>query len=135
MRRRPVFIALLVAGGLALAAGTAVAESPVVTNCSQNGGTTLTHSYTPQQLQQALRTMPPTIQEYTACYQTIQNALNKALGKTSGNSGGGGSGGSFLPVWLIVLIVLIVLGGGYMAWRSREGGQDSTRIPPDRPEE
>ena len=92
-------------GGSALAAGVPAADA----DCNQHG--TLTKHYTVQQLKTALATMPADIKEYTNCPDVINNQLLKQLGKLPGSGGSGGGGGSFLPVWLIVVLALLVLGG------------------------
>jgi hypothetical protein len=92
-----------------------------VADCNTNGR--LTHSYSAAQLRNALATMPADIREYSPCYDVIQRALLQKIGKLS-PGGSSGSGGSFLPTWLIVVIVVLVLGGaGFGAVALRNRGQ------------
>ncbi len=125
-RMRKVLVVLALGGVCALAlpgpAGAA-GLAPPVADCYTHGGR-LTHSYTAAQLQSALATMPVDIREYSACYDVLQRALFAKLGKLSGGSDAGG-GGSFLPIWLIVLLAVLVVGGvgfGIVALRNRGGG-------------
>jgi hypothetical protein len=123
MRRWPLLVALVCAlcaaavgplAGLARAAGVPAADA----DCNKNG--TLTKHYSVQQLRTALATMPADIKEYTNCPDVINNQLLRQLGKLPGSGGSGGGGGSFLPVWLLVVLALLVLGGagfGVMAVR------------------
>jgi hypothetical protein len=103
-------------------AGPALAaQSPVVTDCNVHGA--LTHHYTADQLRNALNTMPPTVKEYTNCYDLINTALLAQVGSGSGGSAGKSSGGSFLPVWLIIVLAVLIIGGGgyaFLAFR-RQG--------------
>ena len=81
----------------------------------------LTQHYTVAQLRNALATMPADVNEYTNCHDVIQRALLAKLGKLS--DAGGSGGGSFLPTWLLVVLVLLVLGGaglGAVALRNRQ---------------
>jgi hypothetical protein len=108
-------LACLAAATPALAAGLA----PPVADCYAHGGQ-LTKSYTAAQLRHGLDTMPADIREYSPCYDTLQRALLNLIHGLNGGSSGGG--GSFLPVWLIVVLALLVLGGaafGVVAWRNR----------------
>ena len=91
--------------GSASAAGVPAADA----DCNKNGA--LTKHYTVKQLQTALATMPADIKEYTNCPDVINNQLLRQLGRLPGSGGSGGGGGSFLPVWLIVVLALLVLGG------------------------
>ncbi len=97
--------------------------SPVIADC--NAHSQLTQHYTVAQLRTALNTMPPTVKEYTNCYDVINRALLAQVGSGSGGgSAGKGSGGSFLPVWLIVVLVLLIVGGGayaFLAYRRQAG--------------
>jgi hypothetical protein len=91
-----------------------------VADCYTHGGQ-LTGSYTAAQLRSGLATMPADIREYSACYDVLQRALLQKIGKLSGGDASGG-GGSFLPVWLIVVLAMLVLGGagfGVVALRNR----------------
>jgi hypothetical protein len=101
-------------------------QTDVVTDCNAHGQ--LTHTYTLGQLRGALATMPPSIREYTNCFDVIQRQLDAQLGQSPtkpANSGDSGSGGSFLPLpVIIVLVVLVGAAGSYavMAVRRRGGG-------------
>jgi hypothetical protein len=70
----------------------------------------LTRHYSPTELRIALSTMPPTIAEYSNCYDVIQRQLLVEIGsqKLSG-AAGGGSGGSFLPTPVLVAIAVLAL--------------------------
>jgi hypothetical protein len=123
MRRLLTLLALLSACLLLAAVpAQAAAGSSVIADCNAHGK--LTRSYTDAQLRDALTTMPADVKEYTDCYDVIQHAL---LGQVSGShpsgtGGSGGSGGSFLPTWLIVVLVLLALAGltlGAIAIRRR----------------
>jgi hypothetical protein len=117
------FFALACAAASLLAAAPALAgQSPVITDCNAHGQ--LTHHFTAGELRSALTTMPPTVKEYTNCYDVINTALLAQIGGgSSGGSAGKSSGGSFLPVWLIVVLaVLIVGGGGYALLAFRRQG-------------
>jgi hypothetical protein len=106
--------ALAAACALLASAPALAAESPVVTDCNAHGQ--LTHHYTPDQLRTALNTMPPTVKEYTNCYDVINTALLSQIGGGSGGgSAGKSSGGSFLPVWLIIVLAVLIVGGGTYA--------------------
>src|SRR5690349_6217662 len=110
--RRLIAILAVLASSLLLASGTASASSgsKAVADCNAHGK--LTATYTDAQLRDALSTMPADIKEYTDCYDVIQHAL---LAQVSGSHPGGGSSGSsgssssFLPAWLIVVLVLLAL--------------------------
>jgi hypothetical protein len=125
--RLPVAVLILLAALMLPGAGaSAAAQSPVIADC--NAHSQLTAHYTVAQLRTALNTMPPTVKEYTNCYDVINRALLAQIGSGSGGgSAGKGSGGSFLPVWLIVVLVLLILGGGgyaFLAYRrqANDGG-------------
>jgi hypothetical protein len=111
----------VIAGGPLTGLANAAGLPPADADCQQHG--TLTKHYTVKQLQTALATMPADIKEYTGCPNVINNQLLSQLGKLpAGGSGGGG--GSFIPVWLIVVLALLVLGGagfGALALRGRGG--------------
>lgn len=92
-------------------AASSSSGAAAIADCRAHGR--LTASYTVAELQNALATMPVDVKQYSDCYDVIQNALQQAIknGGHSGSGSSGGSGGSFLPTWLIVVIVLLVLGG------------------------
>jgi hypothetical protein len=94
----------------AASAAAPTSGAPVIADCRLHGR--LTQTYSIAQLENALATMPIDVQQYTDCEDVIRTALNDALRKagTSGSTTGGGSGGSFLPTWLIVVIIVLVLG-------------------------
>jgi hypothetical protein len=125
MRKLLVIIALLGASGPlcggSLPSAVAAGVSPPVADCSAHG--TLSQHYTASELRNALATMPTDVQEYTNCPDVIRRALLAELGAVSGpGGGGGGSGGSFLPGWVIAVLVVLVLAGaaaGAMAFRNR----------------
>jgi hypothetical protein len=139
--RRQLRIALLgtvaALAAFTFAAQSAVAASssnPVIADClSHPGG--LTGNYTAKQLTQALQVMPAEVKEYTNCSDVINRALLSAVGKSGGQGGGtGGGSGSFLPTPVIVILVLLILGAvafWAMAVRRRQaeagGGADDPR--------
>jgi hypothetical protein len=99
----------------------------VIADC--NSHNTLTRSYPVAALEDALRTMPADVKEYTDCPDVIQRALLSEEGKLHTASGApvaASSGGSFLPTPVIVVLVALAvcaLGLGVLALRSR--GRDS----------
>jgi hypothetical protein len=97
--------------------------SAVITDCRDHGK--LTQTYTVVALRTALATMPADVAQYTDCQDVIQTSLNAAIHSPSGVATvSGDSGGSFLPTWLIVLLVLLALAAaafGAMAVRRRRG--------------
>jgi len=97
--------------------------SAVLSDCQRNGK--LTHSYSVADLQKALATMPEYQKQYSDCYDVIQVALQDALkGIKQPGASTGGSSGSFLPTWLIVVLVALVLAAasfGAVAIRRRRG--------------
>jgi hypothetical protein len=110
--------------GLALIGATPAlsAQDPVIADCSANQQ--LTATYTLQQLQHALRTMSPTTKEYSNCYDVITRALQLKNGTGGNNGTSNSSGGSFLPVWLIIVLVVLIVGAGaygVLAYRNRGG--------------
>ncbi|MBV9421935.1 MAG: hypothetical protein JOZ98_03415 [Solirubrobacterales bacterium] len=108
-------IAAVCAGGFGLlpAAGASAAQPSPVADC--NAHLRLTRSYTPQELQQGLNTMPADIKEYTDCYGVLQNQLLAEVGSGHVHSASAtGSGGSFLPTPLLVVLgVLVVAAAGF----------------------
>jgi hypothetical protein len=124
--RRTALVAVLVGLALVCASPAFAGQDPVIADCSANQQ--LTASYTVAQLQGALRTMSPTTKEYTNCYDVITRALQSELGTAgAGNGVSKASGGSFLPTWVIVvLIVLVAAAGAYavLAYRARGTGGD-----------
>jgi hypothetical protein len=136
MRRfRLIGAALLGSAVLAFAPAAAVAAiSPVVSDCQKHNG--LEGHYTTRQLQAALKSMPPTIAEYSNCQQVIMDQLHRQLGtslKGGGSKPGASSSGgssSTLVIVIVVVVVLIVAGGGFLFWQRRAGGGDSEEPPP-----
>jgi predicted PurR-regulated permease PerM len=127
--------ALLGCAVLALLPTCALAASPAVRDCQAHNG--LRGHYTDTQLQQALKSISPTIAEYSNCQQIIQDQLNTQLSQRlhGGGSGTGSSGGGSsvaVPIIVVVVVVLIVAGGGFLYWRRRTGGEGSDDPPPHR---
>jgi hypothetical protein len=99
------------------------ATSPPIGDCTSHGH--LTRHYSVSQLRTALTVMPADVQEYTNCYDVIQQAM---LAQISGHradapgSPSSSSGSSFLSTPIIVAIVIVALGGataGAIAIRRR----------------
>jgi hypothetical protein len=114
------------ASGLVATPALGAGQAAPVADCNAHGR--LTRTYTANQLQTALTTMPADIKEYTDCYDVIQRAL---LAQVSGRHAGGsnrdsgGSGGTFLPTPVIVVIVVLAVAAasfGFLALRRRGGG-------------
>jgi hypothetical protein len=125
MRRATVICAVLLAGMLSASAASASPGTAAINDCNTHGH--LTGHYTVPQLHDALNRMPAVVKEYTDCYDVIQRALLAGVaGSHPSDSGGtGGSGGSFLPTWLIVVLVLLALAAatlGAIALRRRGTG-------------
>ena len=126
-RRAPTLLALVCALclGAPAMAGAASSDTPshAITDCNDHGQ--LTAHYSPATLQAALGQMPVDVREYTDCYDVIERQLLAEQGKaTSGtaSTAPASSGGSFLPTWLIIVIVLLALGAvtfGALAVRRR----------------
>jgi hypothetical protein len=127
MRRKPLIV-LALACALATCvtlgyAGIAAAESlpPAVIDCHLHSK--LTRHYSASELRVALARMPPSITEYTVCYDVIERQMLSEIGaqKLTGGAGGG-SGGSFLPAPVLVAIIVLALGAatlGVLALRRR----------------
>lgn len=115
MRRcRPLIIVLLLGAAL-IVAPSALALAPATEDCLKHDGR-LTRSFTVQQLQAALNSMPADLKEYNSCAAVIQSQIDAELGRhvKRPRSGPGGAGSSGTTVLLIVVVV-IVLGGGGLA--------------------
>jgi len=106
--------------GAALPASVRAAGIPAPdADCSQHGQ--LTRHYSAAQLRVALAKMPADIAEYTNCPDVIRRALVAQVG-TSLKGGSGDSGGSFLPGWVIAVLIVVLLaaaGTGAVALRNR----------------
>jgi hypothetical protein len=116
MRKLLLVIALVCAlaplyGAVASAPAAAAGLSPPVADCSAHGR--LTHHYPASELRTAINTMPADVAQYTNCPNVIRNALVSQIGPVGAGTGGGG--GSFLPGWLIAVLVVLVLGGAGLA--------------------
>jgi predicted PurR-regulated permease PerM len=118
----------------AASGGTA---SQAITDCNDNGK--LTKQYSTQVLRSALAQMPADVREYTDCFDVIERQLFKQVGSSHGGSAGNASsssGSSFLPTWLIVVIVVLALAAitfGALALRRRSaapGPDDPGPGPP-----
>jgi hypothetical protein len=129
------------APALAVAASNGTAAQ-AITECNDQGR--LTQTYTPQVLRQALSQMPADVREYTNCFDVIERQLFKQIGKSGSVATGtatSSSGDSFLPTWLIVVIVVLALAAltfGALALRRRRapagpgapGAPDEPTAPP-----
>ena len=108
---------------LAVPAADAAGLSPTA-DCQAHGH--LTQSYSTSQLRSSLVDMPADVQEYTNCYNVIQQKLEAQIpgGNIHGAASSSGSSGSFLPTPVIVVLVVLALGGataGAVAIRRRGG--------------
>jgi hypothetical protein len=133
MNTRMVAIAALAGAVCALALGVARppaalaaasnSASAVVGDCRDHAK--LTQSYTISALRRAAATLPADVAQYTDCEDVIQKALNGAIHSPTGVfEVSSGSDGSFLPTWLIVVLVLLALAAawfGALAVRRRRG--------------
>lgn len=112
-------------GLLSAAPAPAAGLSPPVRDCYAHSR--LTGQYTAGELRHGLATMPAYIREYSDCSNILQQALLQKIGKL--DSGGASGGGSFLPIWLIVVLALLVLsavGLGTWALRNRGSGPEGS---------
>src|SRR3984885_147233 len=140
IRRAIILLALACAASVGVPAVAGAAASggtaaQAIADCNDHG--TLTGSYSPSALRGALAQMPVDVKEYTDCYDVIERQLFKELGNSTkpGTATGTGSssGSSFLPTWLIIVIVVLALAAitfGAMAIRRRSGGPGGGG-PPD----
>ena len=115
------------APALAGAASGGTAQD-AITDCNDHGQ--LTQQYSSDVLRQALAQMPADVREYTDCNDVIQRQLFAQLGASGANTNttGSDSGSSFLPTWLIVVIVLLALAAitfGALALRRRGEAEDA----------
>ncbi|HUA46388.1 MAG TPA: hypothetical protein VMA77_14255 [Solirubrobacteraceae bacterium] len=137
MRRAIILLALACALPMAAAtvAGAASGGTPAeaIADCNDHG--TLTSYYSPTTLRAALAQMPVDVKEYTDCYDVIERQLFKELGSSSAPgtaTTGSSSGSSFLPTWLVIVIVVLALAAitfGAMAIRRRGGGPGGPSEP------
>jgi hypothetical protein len=116
LRRSLILFSLLVA--LAATAATQpafAAGSPATADCNSHGR--LTQHYSVAQLHTALSTMSADVQEYTDCYNVIQNQLNaQVAGRRVDPSNSSVSGGSsFLSTPLLIALIVLLVGGGALA--------------------
>jgi hypothetical protein len=90
-------------------------QPPAIADCSAHGR--LTRSYSIAQLHAALAQMPADLQEYTNCYNVIEQRLLATLSGSHRRAAksDAGSSGSFLPTPVIVGLVVVVLGGTALA--------------------
>lgn len=117
----------MIAISLGLAASARAAGgsgSQVIADC--NAHDALTKTYSIAALEDALRTMPADVAEYTDCHDVIERALLVAEGKLhpSGSATGGSSSSSFLPTPVIVVLAALALVAatlGGLALRRRRG--------------
>jgi hypothetical protein len=121
-----VVSALSLAVPMAAGAASGGTASQAITDCNDHGQ--LTQQYSASTLRAALAKMPVDVKEYTDCYDVIERQLFKQLG-SSAPAGtattGSSSGSSFLPTWLIIVIVVLALAAvtfGALAVRRRSGG-------------
>lgn len=114
LRRSSILFALVAAIAASSAAPAFAASSSAVSDCNAHGR--LTQHYSVAQLRTALATMPADVQEYTNCYNVIQNQM---LAQIPGHHGGakdpGSGGGSFISTPLLVALIVLVVGGGALA--------------------
>jgi len=136
MRRAMILLALVCALPMAAAtvAGAASGGTPAeaIADCNDHG--TLTSYYSPTTLRAALAQMPVDVKEYTDCYDVIERQLFKELGSSAPGTAttGSSSGSSFLPTWLVIVIVVLALAAitfGAMAIRRRSGGPGGPSEP------
>jgi hypothetical protein len=135
-----VALALAVSAGVpaVVVAASGPTASQAISDCYNHDQ--LTRYYPPQVLRTALATMPADVREYSDCYDVIERQLFKELGKsTSGTAtpSAPSSSSSFLPTWLIVVIVLLALAAitfGALAIRRRSAeGDEPPAAGPGRP--
>lgn len=121
------------------AAASGGTPSQAISDCNDHGK--LTQQYSAQTLRTALAQMPADVREYTDCFDVIERQLFKQLGNSGAGAAGtstSSSGSSFLPTWLIVVIVVLALAAitfGALALRRRHtppeaGGPGGPAGPP-----
>jgi hypothetical protein len=117
MRKRLSICAVLCAAAIPSASAVlaspvaAAGLSPAAADCLHHGQ--LTHNYSAPQLRQALATLPAAVSQYSNCAAVLQRALEAKIGTLHGGSGSGG--GSFLPTWLLIVLIVVVLAGVALA--------------------
>ncbi|MBV9803148.1 MAG: hypothetical protein JO130_08170 [Solirubrobacterales bacterium] len=147
MTRRVITLLALVCAlslGVPALATAASGGTPAqaITDC--NDHSQLTRQYSTSVLRAALAQMPADVREYTDCFDVIERQLFKQLGNTKPGTSGTtttSSGSSFLPTWLLVVIVLLALAAitfGALAIRRRStpggpGGPAGPGGPPPGP--
>lgn len=99
-------------GAVVSAPAGAAGIPPADADCSAHGR--LTHHYSPSELRSAQAKMPADIAQYTNCPAVIRSALLSEIGPihANGNSSGGGS---FLPAWVIAVLIVLLLGAAGLA--------------------
>jgi hypothetical protein len=118
-------IAIAMSAGVAIPAAAADGSgAQVIADC--NAHDTLTRTYSIAALEDALRTMPADVAEYTDCHDVIARAVLAQEGNLhrSGSSTGTSSGSSFLPTPLVAVLVVLTLAAaalGGLALRRRRG--------------
>jgi hypothetical protein len=128
-----VVSALSLAVPMAAGAASGGTASQAITDCNDHGQ--LTQHYSAATLRAALAQMPVDVKEYTDCYDVIERQLFKQLGNsapTGAASTGSSSGSSFLPTWLIIVIVVLALAAitfGALAVRRRSAGPGGPGAP------
>lgn len=119
-------VGVLSLGVPALAGAAGGTASQAITDCNDHGQ--LTQQYSASTLRAALAQMPVDVKEYTDCYDVIERQLFKQVGTsapTGATGTGSNSGSSFLPTWLVIVIVVLALAAitfGALALRRRSGG-------------
>jgi hypothetical protein len=106
-----------------MAAAASDTPQAAISDCNAHGQ--LTAHYSSATLQAALGQMPVDVREYTDCYDVIERQLLAQQGQATGGTATtapASSSGSFLPTWLIIVIVLLALAAvtfGALAIRRR----------------
>jgi hypothetical protein len=127
--------ALCLGAPMAAAAASGGTASQAISDCNDHG--TLTAHYSPSVLRTALAQMPSDVKEYTDCYDVIERQLFKELGQSPSGTAApssSSSSGSFLPTWLIIVIVVLALAAitfGALAFRRRSGAGGGPGGPDD----
>lgn len=111
LRRPLILLALAAAIGAGSAASAFASNAPAVSDCSAHGR--LTQHYSVAQLRTALATMPADVQEYTNCYNVIQDQMLAQIPGHHGKANSSSSGSSsFLSTPLLVALIVLLAGGG-----------------------